>query len=159
MSADVLPLPGPAKGDCGCGCGAFGTLKRAWSDGSQCVARACTCKRCQGRANKRRGQQKQRQAAKHLGVPLGGLGAGHEENWRAAFRVEVKATKAEAGPIHTAYLRMKAQSEASRPIGDHRPFIAMAMPPGVSYGLVVVSTDDLREFVAAFIEQQGDYPA
>jgi hypothetical protein len=153
VSADVLMLPGPEKGECGCGCGAFGTLKRPSADGTRCVARQCKCKRCIGRANKRRGQAKQRQAAKALGVKLGGLGAGHEENWRAAFRTEVKATKRHAGPVHTAYLDMRAQSEASRPIGDHRPFVATVMPPGVSYGLLIVRTDDLSAVIQAFIDQ------
>ena len=154
MSGDVLPLQGPDKGDCGCGCGAFGTLKRAWSDGSRCVARQCKCKRCMGRANKRKGQTKQRSAAKAVGIVVNRVGAGHEENYGGSLRIEAKSG-AQVGPIHPRDLAAKSQSEAARSIGDPRPFAFMAMPDGASYGLLVVSTDDLAAVVQALIENWG----
>lgn len=151
--AEILPFQGPEKGLCECAdnCGAFGTLKRPWADGSRCVARQCKCRRCMGKANKRKGQSKQRKAAKAVGIVVNRTGAGHEENYGGSLRIEAKSG-AQVGPIHTRYLNARAQSEAARPIGDHRPFAFMAMPDGCSYGLLVVRTDELPEVVQALLE-------
>lgn len=51
-----------------------------------------------------------------------------------------------------AYLKCEAQSEAARPIGDHRPFVAVAMPDGSSDGIAMVRLSVLHEFVAAMVE-------
>ena len=85
-------------------------------------------------------------------MPRSSLSPGHEEFIGGGVRTEVKAG-AQVGPILTRYLAMEAQSEAHRPFGDHRPFVGIAMPEGVSWGLVLIRTDRLAEAVAALAEQ------
>lgn len=140
------------QGECGCGCGAYGTLKKPNRAGVSCVARKCKCRSCIGRASKRKGQRKQAKAVTALGIPRSSIHPGHEEFLPGAVRVEVKATKREAGPVWTAYRRCLEQSEAQRPIGDHRPFAAIFMPDGSSDGLVVVALSDLKDFVAGMVD-------
>jgi hypothetical protein len=118
------------------------------------VSRNCNCARCRGKANKRKGQTKQRAAAKAVGITINRIGAGHEENYGGALRVEVKAG-AQVGPIFTRYLNARAQSEQARPIGDNRPFVFLAMPDGTSGGLAVVALEDLEQVVAALAENWG----
>lgn len=144
------------QGDCGCGCGEFGTLKAEWRDGTRCVQRKCKCKRCQGRNNRKRGLSKQRQAAVALGLANTKFLPSNEEAFGGALRFESKATKREAGPVWTAFGLVEKQSEASRPVGDHRPFVATFMPPGEGKdGLLVCRLSDLNEVVAALVEQWG----
>lgn len=153
--AEVLPFQGPDKGECEgdrdrCtveACPKFGTLTKPSRDGKRRV-KGCGDPVARNRRNKQSGQRKQRAAAKVLGVPLSGLGAGHEENWRGAVLVEVKSG-AQVKPVATRYRNARAQAEAARAIGDHRPFVFMAMPEGDSGGLVVVHTDDLADVIAA----------
>ena len=142
------------KGECGCGCGLFGTLKKPNRAGIRCVKRDCKCASCRGRANKRKGQRKQASAVTALGIPRSSIHPGHEEFLPGSLRVEVKAG-AQIKPAVTAYLRCEAQSEAERPIGDHRPFAAVMMPDGTKDGLVVVRLSNLNEFVAAMVENWG----
>lgn len=151
--SEALLLPGPEKDSCQCGCGLFGTLKRPNRAGVRCV-RGCRCKSCLGRRTRRTGQERQRRAQKALGIEGSALGANHEENWRGAVRVEVKS-QGFAKPILTKFSLMAAQSEASRPIGDNRPFVAIAEPPGVTWGIVMFRTDKLEETVAALARQMG----
>jgi hypothetical protein len=138
-------LPGPAKVDCPDGCGLFG---KPTNNGH---VRGCKgppgqpCHSCIGRRNKKQGMKKQRLARKALGIEGPSLGADHEENWRGRVRTEVKSG-AQVQPAWTAFLRMEAQSEAQRPFGDNRPFVAIAMPKGTSDGLVLVR---LSKLVAA----------
>jgi hypothetical protein len=141
-----------AQDSCGCGCGAFGTLKRPWRDGSQCVARRCSCKRCIGRQSAKRGRGKQSTAATILGIPRSTMHPGHEEHYAGALRVEVKSGKRDTGPAFTAYLRCETQSEASRPVGDHRPFAAVLMPEGTSDGLFQCRMSKLPDVVTALVE-------
>lgn len=116
--------------------------------------RGCVCPRCTGKRNKRKGQAKQAKATTALGIPRSALSPGHEEFLGGTVRVEVKAG-AQVKAAVTAYLRMEAQSEAARPVGDHRPFVGVAMPDGASYGVVMIRTDRLTEAVAALAEQLG----
>lgn len=118
------------QGDCGCGCGEYGTLKKPWRDGTACVSRKCRCRRCLGKASGKNGRTKQTKAATVLGIPRSSIHPGHEEHYGGALRIEVKSGKADTGPAFTAYLRCEAQSEASRAVGDHRPFAAVLMPCG-----------------------------
>lgn len=142
-------------GDCGCGCGAYGTLKAPWrSNGVQCVARKCKCRQCAGKNSKKGGGRKQSKALTSIGVPRSSFHPGHEEHIGGTVRAEVKSG-AQVGPLWTRYRLAEAQSEAARPVGDNRPFVFVAMPEGVSYGLVVVRTDRLAETVAALAEQMG----
>ena len=116
--------------------------------------KGCVCPRCIGKRNKRKGQSKQAKAVTALGIPRTSIHPGHEEFLGGLVRVEVKAG-AQVKPAVTAYLRMEAQSELARPIGDHRPFVAVAMPDGASYGVVMIRTDRLDAAVAALAEQLG----
>jgi hypothetical protein len=143
------------QGECGCGCGVYGTLKKPSRDGTQCVARKCSCRRCIGRASKRKGQRKQAKAVAALGIPRSSIHPGHEEFLPGAVRVEVKAG-AQIKPAVTAFLKCEAQSEAARPIGDHRPFVAVAMPDGMSDGVAMVRLSQLHEFVAAMVDNWGE---
>jgi hypothetical protein len=93
-------------------------------------------------------------AAKEAGIVLNRLGAGHEENYAGAVRMESKAGK-QVGPVHTRYLDARAQSEAARPIGDHRPFVFVAGPDDAPYLLWVIRSDDLPQVVAALAENWG----
>lgn len=146
-------LQGPLKAECGCGCELFGTLKKPNRAGIRCV-RLCRCKSCNGRRSRRTGQTRQRRAQKALGIEGSALGANHEENWRGAVRVEVKS-QGFAKPVHTKWLLAAAQSEASRPIGDNRPMVAIFEPPGVSYGIIAFRTDKMEETVYALAQQLG----
>ena len=119
------------KAECTCGCGLFGTpLKRPEGH-----IRGCKCPRCMGKRNRAKGDSKARKARKALGIP--GANSRHEEIWGGDIRVEVKAG-AQIKPVVTAFLKCEAQSEAARPIGDHRPFMMVAMPDEWSDGLVVM---------------------
>lgn len=142
-------LPGPVKGYCECGdfgeeCGLFGTLGKPDRVGRRHV-RGCPCKSCLGRRSRRSGVSKQRVARKAMGIAGPSMGADHEENWRGNVRLEVKSGAREASPVQTRFLACEAQSEASRPIGDNRPFAAIFMPPGTSEGFVVVRLSQLEE--------------
>lgn len=143
-------------GDCECGCGEYGTLKKPNAKGVRCVARKCKCVSCRNRNNRKRGLKKQKQAAMALGLVTGKFAPSDEEAFAGALRFECKATKREAGPVWTAFQNVEAQSEAARPIGDHRPFVAAFMPPGEGRdGLVVCRMSVLNEVAAAIVEQWG----
>lgn len=120
---------------------------RAENDG---CTRKQPCRSCLGRRNRRKGQVKQRQAKKLLGVPnarFRGADA-HEEAWGGHLRNETKAG-AQAGPVWTRFLLSEKQSEQNRAIGDARPFVATFMPDGVSDGLFVCRLSKLPEVVMA----------
>ena len=133
----MTELLGPAKGDCACGCGLFGTLRKRPVG----HIRGCNCPKCRGKRNRSKGDAKARKARKALGIT--GVNSRHEEVWGGAVRVEVKAG-AQIKPVATAFLRCEEQSEQARPIGDHRPFMLVAMPDGWSEGVVVMR---LAEYV------------
>ena len=152
---DVQPRLKENVGDCGCGCGRAGTLRvRPWKDGTVCVSRGCECPRCIGKRNKQLGQRKQAKAVSKLGVPRSSLRPGHEELLGGTVRIEVKAG-VQVRPAVTAFERMERQSEAQRPVGDHRPFVGVAMPEGSSDGVVLIRLSVLPEAVAALAEQLG----
>lgn len=141
----LKPDPEP----CVCGCGVVGPLKR---NGHVKGCSVSKCPKCRGVNNKRKGARKQAKAVTALGIPRTSIHPGHEEFMGGLVRVEVKAG-AQIKPCVTAYLRMEAQSEAARPIGDNRPFVGVAMPDGASYGVVMFRTDRIGETVAALAEQ------
>jgi len=89
---------------------------------------------------------------RQLGIAGPSMGADHEENWRHACRIEVKSGARDAGPVQTRYLACEHQSEASRPIGDNRPFMAIFTPPGTSEGYVVVRISQLYEIALAITQ-------
>lgn len=138
------------KDSCGClddRCTAYGTLKKPNRDGTRCVARLCVCRRCTGRNNRKRGLDKQRKAAKALGVT--GY-VGNEEQWQSIFRNEVKADLLSAKVVGNAWSRIVAQIDANRPDfgDDHRPARITVMPPGWGpRGIVMVETETWRTLI------------
>lgn len=145
--SDVTPLP---------------KQTRPWvcpKDDADCT-RAKPCRSCLGRRSRNKGKRKQRIAQRGLGIPMTLFhGAnGEESNWRGPFRAEVKS-QAQANPVATRYLAAERQSEATRPIGDHRPFVAVYMPDGWgSEGLVVVRISKLNALVEAAYNFQTSQP-
>lgn len=141
------------QGPCQCGlegCELWGTLKRENRAGKRCV-RGCKCPACRGKNNRRKGDRKAATARKALGAM--GANSRHEEHWGGGLRIESKAG-AQVGPIFTRYQAAKNQSEASRPIGDIRPFVMAAMPDR-GPGLLVVEIGELEQIVAALLENWG----
>ncbi len=130
------------KGDCQgkqdkcntVGCPLYGTLGRAGRDGNKRI-KGCGDPTARGKRNRTKGDSKARKARKVLGI--GGVNSRHEELWGGDLRVEVKAG-AQIKPLATRFLMAEAQSEAARPVGDHRPFALIAMPDAMSDGIVVM---------------------
>lgn len=138
-------------GPCGCGCGKEGVLRaKAHRDGTRCVRTGCRCKRCQGLRNRRGGQRAQTKAARALGIARSSLSPGHEELMPGTLRWEHKSG-ANAGPVITKFLASRSQSEAQRPVGDLRPFVATFSHRGVM--VAVVDLGDLADVAVAFLEQ------
>lgn len=135
------------------GCPVFGTLGSEARDGKRRV-RGCGDNVARGRRSKRKGSRKQAKAVTALGIPRSSLKPGHEEHLGGTVRMEVKAG-AQVGPVWTRFRDAEAQSEEHRPIGDHRPFVFVAMPDGDADGLAVVRLSALHEFAAALLEQWG----
>ena len=114
------------------------------------------CARHLGRRNRRKGQVKQRAAKKALGVPDSKFASqgSHEENWRGQFRVEIKAgAQVRAGT--TLYLKCERQSDLAKAEGDARPFLAVAMPDGMSDGLVTLRLSTWNAHIVPLIEEYG----
>lgn len=112
----------------------------------------CPCIRCRNKNNRQRGDSKARVGRKALRLP--GANSRHEELYGGPVRVEFKSGK-QANPVGTAYRNARAQSEAARPIGDTRPFVAGFIPEGTRKVLFVVRSDDLDAFVAGCAEAWG----
>lgn len=110
--------------ECGCGCGRYGPPRRKpWADDILCTTNCdkAKCAHCRGAGNRAKGKRGQRMAAKSAGVTR--HAATHEESFRGALRMEVKADRA-CQPAVTAFMRLEAQAEAARAVGDPRPFMA-----------------------------------
>lgn len=152
---EVASFPKTNVGECGCGCGKFGTYrKRPWSSGVLCVRTCTACKSCTGRHTKLGGQKEQGGFQKAAGIRKSRHKSRntHEEAWEDPFRWEVKSG-AQVRPVVTAYLKTRAQSEATRAIGDHRPF---AM--GASYEktrVVVVDAEVWRTYIVPLLEESA----
>lgn len=145
-------MPGPLKTDCQCGCGRFGTPK-----GRIGHVRGCTCPRCQGARNRRKGLAAQRVARRALGVPDAKVRAAlsNEEAWRGPFRAEVKSGKI-VQSLTARFLAAEAQAEASRAVGDPRPFCFVAMPEHMgSDGIVAVRLSTWRDHVVPLLREAG----
>ena len=129
------------------GCPRFGALGRAGRDGKRRV-KGCGDPVARGKRNRTKGDSKARKARKKLGLSAtGNAGTRHEEHWGGMFRVEVKAG-AQVGPIATRFANAKAQSEASKSLGDIRPFLMIAMPDGSSDGIVLMTLKEFSELVS-----------
>lgn len=142
------------QGDCGCGCGKYGTLKKPNRKGVACVARKCKCRSCINKQNPKRGDAKARKGRKILG--LGGANTRHEEHWGGPSRSEFKSGKSTgANTVALHYEKCRAQSEAARPMGDTRPFVAGFCPDDSGHVYFVVRDDDLEQFVFGHAEAWG----
>lgn len=154
--SDQLPHQGPDKGNCQgnterCskdGCPIFGTLGKPGKDNNRRV-RGCEDPAARGKRNRTKGQRAQRKVANKLGIPTG-MGGGNEETWRSQLRIEVKSG-AQVRPVITAYLKQKAQSEASRPIGDNRPFAAICVHENTE--VIVFEIDQTSNVIQALGDQ------
>jgi hypothetical protein len=62
------------------------------------------------------------------------------------FRVEVKAGL-QVGPLATRFYAAKTQSDASKALGDIRPFAMIAMPEGRSDGIVLMTLEEFAELI------------
>jgi len=129
------------------GCPKFGTLGRPARDGKRRI-KGCGDPVARGKRNRTKGDNKARRARKKLGLAAtGNAGTRHEEHWGGIFRVEVKAG-AQVGPIATRFLAARSQSEASKALGDIRPFAMIAMPDGSSDGIVLMGLDEFAELLS-----------
>lgn len=140
--------------ECGCGCGREGQPKvKPWSNGQVCVKNCdhSKCPRCRGRNNKRSGGKNQRAAARGLGIQRSSISTGHEENAGGAIRFEHKSG-AQAKPVWTRFMLSEQQSEAARPIGDPRPFIATFSVLGDSETLGVFRLSNATEVAHAILD-------
>lgn len=127
-------------------CPKFGLLGRTSRDGKRRV-RGCNDPAARGKRNRTKGDAKARLARRKLGLSAtGNAGSRHEEHWSGFFRVEVKAG-AQVGPIATRFDSAKAQSDASKALGDIRPFAMIAMPEGNSDGIVLMTLNEFSELV------------
>jgi len=127
-------------------CPKFGLLGRASRDGKRRV-RGCNDPAARGKRNRTKGDTKARYARRKLGLAAtGNAGSRHEEHWGGLFRVEVKAG-AQVSPIATRFDNAKAQSDASKALGDIRPFAMIAMPEGNSDGIVLMTLNEFAELI------------
>jgi hypothetical protein len=134
------------------GCPLFGTLGRVSRDGKRRI-KGCNDPVARGKRNRAKGDSKARQARKTLGI--GGANTRHEELWGGYIRVEVKAG-AQIQPIATRFMSAEAQSEQHRPIGDPRPFALIAMPDGMSDGLVVMRLKCFAQLTGEVLNGEGE---
>ena len=144
---------------CLCGCGTIARLQtRKRKDGLYHVQR-CPCARCKGARHRRGGQDGQRKTAKRVGVTkIGTTWASHEEQYDGPTRMEIKVG-AQIRPLITAFDKHRAQSEASRPIGDVRPFILHVRPQANSKRQLTTfesnSDDEYRQTLYALALHAG----
>lgn len=134
------------------------TAHRVWTCkyGNSTCERTRPCPRCLGARNRRKGLKKQRTVARELGnlggAPVGRYASqtGNEENWRGPFLCEGKAG-AQVKGIASKYVAAREQANASRAIGDNRPFAMAAVPDGWPEGefLWVIHSRDLPAIVEA----------
>lgn len=129
------------------GCPKYGLLGKVGRDGKRRV-KGCGDPVARGKRNRSKGDAKARRARKKLGLfATGKAGSRHEEHWVGAFRVESKAG-AQVSPIATRFFAAKAQSDASKAIGDIRPFVMIAMPDGTSEGICLMTLTEFAELTA-----------
>lgn len=155
----ALPLPGPEKGECEgnqercslSGCPKFAGLLKPSRDGKRRV-RGCGDPVARGKRNRAKGDRRALQARKVLGIA--GVNSRHEEVWGGTVLTEEKAGRI-AKPVQTAYENSRRQSDASRSIGDTRPFVAGFCPDGTKHVYFTVRDDDLERVVFALAEMWG----
>ena len=111
-----------------------------------------TANQRRGRINRQSGKRKQAGALRVLEavyeVQAKWAGSrGNEETWHhLPVRAEIKSG-AQVGPIATRYLAAEKQSEQARATGDTRPFVFVAMPAGMTDGLLIVRLSKFEELM------------
>jgi hypothetical protein len=65
--------------------------------------------------------------------------------------VEIKAG-AQIKAIETRFRLAKNQSDASKALGDIRPFVMVAMPDGTSEGIVLMTLSEFSELATLLTE-------
>lgn len=130
---------------------------RVWTckwDSEDCT-RSAPCNRCRGARNRRSGMRKQRATRKALEQTFNASAAkfvgqlGNEEAWHGLpVMVEAKSG-AQVGPIWTRFLAAESQAHANRAVGDVRPFVMVAMPKGVTDGLVLCRLSQFTDVIEA----------
>jgi len=149
MQSDDVVVPLDRKVDCPCGCGLFGVARY----GRLKHCRGCTCRSCSGRRVRSLGHKSQGKAAHKLGlVPSGRKARSNEEDEAGALRYENKTGRV-ARPVITAFRNVRAQSEATRPFGDVRPFLATFDADGLHVG--VFDLDHQVELALAILRNHG----
>lgn len=129
------------------GCPKHGILGRLGRDRKRRV-RGCGDPVARGKRNRTKGDSKARVARHKLGLSATGhAGSRHEEHWGGMFRVEIKAG-AQVKPIATRFFKAMRQSNESKADGDTRPFAMIAMPEGVSDGIVLMTLDEFAKLVS-----------
>lgn len=115
--------------------------------------RGCECKPCQGRRNRRSGLKKQRDARKLLHIPSAKFVSqnGNEELWRGAVRAEVKSGK-QVESLTARFLAAERQSDQNKSFGDTRDFVFVAMPVGMSDGLVCFRLSKVAQITEALAD-------
>lgn len=143
-------LPGPEKVDCPDGCGKFGRpTKRAGH------VRGCPCRSCLNGRNSKGGKARHRKFASKAGLITTPFATSQEEAWRDPLRWEVKSG-AQVEAIITRFEAARAQSEASRPIGDSRPFAMGAVPrEGARPSVVILAVEDWRNHIVPLLTEYG----
>ena len=126
------------------GCPRFGTLGRPGRDGKRRI-KGCGDPVARGKRNRAKGDAKARRARKRLGIA--GANTRHEELWGGALRLEVKSG-AQVAPIATRFWAAEQQSNASRSLGDVRPFVFVAMPDGESDGLAIMRLSEFSDLIS-----------
>ena len=147
------------KGDCqgvrekcsyGEACPKFGTLGRPARDGKRRI-KGCGDAVARGKRNRAKGDSKARRARKQLG--LAGVNSRHEEHWGGALRVEVKAG-AQVQPIETRFALAETQSAQAKAHGDIRPFVMVAMPDGMTDGIVLMRLSQFSILLEALQDER-----
>ena len=131
-------------------CPLYGTLGRPARDGKRRI-KGCGDPVARGKRNRAKGDSKARRARKQLG--LGGVNSRHEEHWGGALRVEVKAG-AQVQPIETRFAQAETQSAQARSIGDIRPFVMVAMPDGMTDGIVLMRLSQFSILLEALQDER-----
>jgi hypothetical protein len=121
--------------------------------------RTSPCASCRGARNRRKGKRAQAESRRALDATFGVQASwagklANEETWdHHPVRSEGKAGKAGgANAVGRHYLAAEAQSEAARPVGDARPFIAMFSPDGMGDALFVIRRSRFSAVLEAYVE-------
>jgi hypothetical protein len=143
---DVTPRLKADPAPCECGCEVVGRPTKGTGH-----VRGCSCPRCRGGRNRRKGMTAQRQFQKAAGIKQARFRGinGNEEGWRDYWAWEIKSGS-QVRPVITAYRKCRAQVEANRALGDNRPVAIGASYDGEE--VVIVRASEWAKHVAPLLE-------